>query len=319
MPKDEPYVTSPLNQPKQTVFIAHFSDLHMAYLENIRVPDIINKRILGYVRWMLGRRMHHDPSIADILRKDLQRLKPDHMVITGDLTHLGLPYEFIQVRKWLESLAQPEKISVVPGNHDTYIYEPWNISFKNWLEFMSPCHQHAYSKARSLDDVFPTLKIVGHTALIGISTAVPSALHLATGHIGRLQLERLEAILKQLRGQRLFRIIFLHHPPVPGIVRTRKHLTDAEAFLQIIARCGCELILHGHAHRAVHSTVTSPAGDVPVLGAPSVTSTDQTPERRSSWYLLEIRKESAADTDFSLKIRQRIFTAEGRRFVWSVN
>jgi 3',5'-cyclic AMP phosphodiesterase CpdA len=317
MPENRPYSPTPLDQTKQTVLIAHLSDLHMAYLENVRLHDIINKRILGYVRWMLGRRTRHDSSIADILKEDLQRSKPDHMIITGDLTHLGLPYEFIRVRKWLESMEQPEKICVVPGNHDTYIYEPWDISFKNWLGFMVPSRQNTHSgNARGLDDIFPTLRITGHTALIGISTAEPSALHLATGRIGSLQLERLEAILKQLRGQRLFRVIFLHHPPVAGIVRQRKHLVDTDGFLQLIARHGCELILHGHAHRAVQSTVAAPAGEVPVLGAPSVTSTEQTPERRSSWYLLEIRKETAGDTDFSLRIRTRIFANKKRRFIW---
>ena len=83
--------------------IAHFSDPHIARLEQIRGRDLLSKRLFGYLRWKLKRRHEHSDELLTILLKDLQRSKPDHIAITGDLTHLSLPAEFEKARDWLQS------------------------------------------------------------------------------------------------------------------------------------------------------------------------------------------------------------------------
>ncbi len=298
--------------------LAHISDLHLARLDGIRLRQLMNKRILGYTRWKFFRHSRQDPSIADILIDDLHNMKPDHTVITGDLTHLGLPCEFKYSANWLHKLGSGSEISLVPGNHDTYVPEPWSRTFKYWLEFMLPSFKQG-PQARAehcLEDIFPSVTIRGSIALIGLTTAVPCAPHLATGRLGRIQLEKLEAILKKLQGQRLFRVIFLHHPPIPGVVRQRKCLTDAESLLEIIEHYGTNLILHGHAHREVKTSIKTSQGTAAVFGAPSVTSLDGRADRRAAWYLHEITAPEEGGMNFRIYTRKRIFIPETRRFDW---
>ncbi len=297
--------------------LAHLSDPHLAYTHNVYLHQIMNKRILGYIRWKLGRQSRQDSTIADLMVKDIKDLRADHTVITGDITHLGLPREFIHVKKWLRRLNSCSRISIVPGNHDIYVKEPWSRSFENWTEFFHPAPQTGKKPHRSLTDVFPTLEITGSIALIGLSSAVPTAPHLATGYIGTEQLSRLEAILKQLQGQRIFRIIFLHHPPVPGIVGQRKCLTDAPDLRDIIAQYGCEMVLHGHAHRCVLSSVKTPGGIAPVFGSPSATSTGDSLEKRAGWFLHEISTHCPRCKGFVLRSRKRVFSTTERVFNWS--
>ena len=51
----------------------------------------------------------------------VQGLEPDHVLITGDLTTTALPSEFRGARQALAPLlADPERATVLPGNHDRY-------------------------------------------------------------------------------------------------------------------------------------------------------------------------------------------------------
>ncbi len=307
--------TSSTNHQARPFRLAHLSDLHLAHTDGVHLYQLMNKRLLGYARWKLGRQSRQDSTIADLIVKDIHHLQPDHTVITGDITHLGLPREFIHVKKWLRRLCSCTRISIVPGNHDTYVKEPWSRSFENWTEFFHPAPQAGKRPPESLYDVFPTLEITGCMALIGLSSAVPTAPHLATGRIGTKQLTRLEAILKQLQGQRIFRIIFLHHPPVSGIVGQRKCLTDAPDLRNIIAQYGCEMVLHGHAHRCVLTSIETPYGSAPVFGVPSATSTEDRLEKRAGWVLHEISTHSNCE-GFVLRSRKRVFNATKRIFEW---
>ena len=42
------------------------------------------------------------------------------MLVTGDLVHIGLEQEMSEAAQWLRSLGPPEKVILVPGNHDNY-------------------------------------------------------------------------------------------------------------------------------------------------------------------------------------------------------
>jgi 3',5'-cyclic AMP phosphodiesterase CpdA len=160
--------------------------------------------------------------------------------------------------------------------------------------------------------LFPTLRVRGQIALIGVCTAHPSALHLATGSIGAPQLKKLETILKQTAAQRLFRIISIHHPPISGIVSWRRRLTDAEALYMLLARYGTELILHGHVHKTASNTLHTQAGLTTVVGAPSVTSSSRTYERRARYYVYKI---TACGGGWDVQLTERIYSPVGDGFI----
>jgi len=293
--------------------LAHLSDPHIACASPVEKRDLLNKRLLGYLRWRLFRKKAHQAEILSILQEDLKSSKPDHIAVIGDLTHLGLPAEFKEARRWLRSLGTPAQVTIVPGNHDTYVRSDWNETFSQWLEYMvSDRPWRSGTRVSGFDDLFPTLRVRGPIALIGVCSAHPSAPHLAIGTMGKAQSSRLETILKQTAAQGLFRIVAIHHPPLPGMESWRRRLTDADSLLELVKDCGAELILHGHVHQAVLQTLDTPSGRTMVVGATSASSAGLAAERRACYYLHTLL---ATENSWDVHIAQRVYCPDARCFI----
>lgn len=274
----------------ETFTLAHLSDLHLSSLNDVKVRELLNKRIYGYLKWQLRRRAEHRREVLDALLHNLKSTTPDHIAVTGDLTHLGLPREFREARNVLQSLGSPSRVTVIPGNHDTYVSTDWNSTFALWMDYMLSDEAHLGAKAGTDGHTtFPSLRIRGIVALIGVSTARPSAPFLAVGSVGQVQLQKLEKILVETGKQRLCRVVLIHHPPVEGTVSWRKRLTDASALRSVLDQHGVELILHGHAHRSSLKHLETSAGTVPAIGVPSASALGRTSSRRARYHLYRFK------------------------------
>ena len=104
--------------------LAHLSDPHLAPLPQPRWSELIGKRITGYINWQRRRRFIHDAGTLDKIVADLKTQAPDHIAVTGDLTNIALPDEFVRGRAWLQGLGAPADVTVIPGNHDAYVRGP---------------------------------------------------------------------------------------------------------------------------------------------------------------------------------------------------
>jgi hypothetical protein len=104
-------------------------------------------------------------------------------------------------------------------------------------------------------------------------------------------LQKLEKILEKTGRQRLFRVLLIHHPPVPGPVSWRKRLTDGGPFRSVLARHGVELILHGHAHRTAHTELETVTGRALAVGVPSASAFSRNPQRCARYHLYHLRQE----------------------------
>lgn len=272
--------------PNETFTLAHLTDPHLADHHDIRFTDLLNKRFFGYIKWRLKRSSTHHGVVLDSLIDDLRASQPDHIAVTGDLTHLGLPAEFLKARELLSSLGAPSKVTVIPGNHDAYIAAALEPGLSHWIEYIvSDKQKITDGQPVSSDTLFPSLRVRGPVALIGVSTARPCSTFLAVGRIGQEQRQRLEKMLIETGHQGLFRVILIHHPPVAGVVNWRKRLTDAEAFRAIVQQHGAELILHGHAHRLAQAQLKTPNGYAPVIGISSASAADRHSKRRARYHL----------------------------------
>jgi 3',5'-cyclic AMP phosphodiesterase CpdA len=292
---------------------AHISDLHLTSLDDVKVSDLLNKRALGYLSWRRRRRREHSPEVLAALLRDLRDLNLDHIVITGDLTHIGLPSEFQQARQWLEALGAPTDVTVVPGNHDAYVHTAWDKTFALWTPYMaSDPGLQTITEQGPGRELFPSVRVRGRAALIGLTSACPSAPFFATGSLGPTQLKRLDEILDQTGRQELFRILLIHHPPVAGTVGWRKRLTDSSALSGLLARHGVEMVLHGHAHRAsvVHSSGAQ--GDFPVIGVPSTSALGRKPGHRARYHVYEVCPSPAG---WAVRISVRGYAMRDRCFL----
>ena len=113
---------------------AQISDPHLSSLEGVPARDLMSKRALGYLSWRLRRRFEHRTEVLAALERDLQQFALDQLLVTGDLTHLGLPREFRQALAWLRQLGEPQEVAVIPGNHDASVATPWRDTFALWRD-----------------------------------------------------------------------------------------------------------------------------------------------------------------------------------------
>jgi 3',5'-cyclic AMP phosphodiesterase CpdA len=244
--------------------LAHLSDPHLPPLPAPRLRDLVGKRAFGYLNWKRNRKNVHKRDVLDALVWDMQAQAPDHIAITGDLVNLALEAEFAPSRAWLERVGTPDRVTVIPGNHDAYVRATRHRFAEAWGNYLSG------DEALAGGPAFPYLRRRGPLALVGVSTAVPTPPLMATGRLGREQLDALERMLTRLSTEQAFRVLLIHHP-----LRSHsriKRLTDSSDLLAILRRHGVELILHGHDH--IHSTiwVDGPAGSIPVIGVPSASA-----------------------------------------------
>jgi len=260
----------------------------MTSLTDINRGELLNKRILGYLSWKLKRRHSHSIEVLSNLLNDLADRQPAHIIISGDLTHLGTINECTQAKNWLNSLGNTDYISIVPGNHDAYVSTDFTHSLGQWLPYMQSDARTANDKAH-----FPYLRIRDHVAIIGLSTAIPTAPFFATGKLGELQLQRLEDVLERTAQQNLYRIVVLHHSPQPGLSSFRRRLIDAEQFISVIKNKGAELILHGHGHRQIHHRLNSNKRLPPVFGVPSASANCGDPEKKPGYNIYRIHRSTA--------------------------
>ncbi len=293
------------------LYFAQLSDPHLTSLQRVRWRQLLNKRMLGYLSWHQKRRAEHRGEVLEALLRDLTQTRPEHIVITGDLTHIGLPDEFRQARRWLDRLGATDRVTVVPGNHDAYVRSPWSSTFSLWQPYMQSDPEFAETPDTASEQLFPSLRIRNGVALIGLSSAGASAPFLATGSLGLQQRQRLTMLLRQAAEQGLFRIVLLHHPPREEDEKWRKRLTDGKALCAILEREGAELVLHGHSHRAVEAGIPHGQGKIPVFGIPSASAIGRQAGRRAQYYLYKVRRE---DDHWSVRVSVRGYQPDQDRF-----
>ena len=291
--------------------LAHLSDPHVGPLPRTRLRELCNKRVLGYLSWKVRRAAVHVPHVLRALVDDVHEAGADHIVVTGDITNISLPEEFVLAAQWLKTLGSPETVTIVPGNHDAYVGVPWESSLGLWSAYMVGVRKGQERPPASFDD-FPFVRVVGDIALVGVSTARPMAPFFATGAAGAAQLDALARVLEDLADRGLHRIVLIHHPPLAASTRARKRLVDGQRFRDVIAHAGAELVLHGHAHRSTFASLSTAAGDVPVVGASSASAGRHAGDDHYARYHLYRIERSHGRWDVEVEVRG--LSADGSSF-----
>lgn len=227
--------------------LIHISDPHLTDISNLPRSWIRGKRRLGYLSWRHRRRHRHLRSALDALSEAALALQPDLLLVTGDLTHLGAADEHAQAAAWLRSLGSPERVMVIPGNHDLYARDSWSHCASQWAPYLhiaSPA-QAAAAGEPAYWAPFPSRLRLNGVAIHGLNSGLPSAIGLSIGALGGAQLRRLADNLAATPPD-VLQVVALHHPPLPGLMSRRRALRDAEPLGPLLRRA--HLVLHGHGH-----------------------------------------------------------------------
>jgi 3',5'-cyclic AMP phosphodiesterase CpdA len=268
--------------------LAHLSDPHLAPVPRPRLIDLLGKRAIGYANWLRGRRERHLRAVASRIVADIHAAAPDHIAVTGDLVNIALEAEFAQARAWLAEVGAPDRVSLVPGNHDAYVPAMRTRFAEVWADYMRGDGPPIPGPA-----TFPYLRRRGPLALIGVSAATPAAPFMATGALGAAQIAALGALLDALANEPSFRVLLIHYPPRSSASHWHKRLTDGRALLALLRTRRVDLVLHGHDHRHALAWIEGPSGPVPVLGVPSASAANDGSGDAAAWNMLQIAPDGA--------------------------
>jgi len=152
-------------------------------------------------------------------------LKPDVVVITGDLTNEGLVGEYEKCKD-LVSKLDVEKIIAISGNHD--YRNTGYLVFKKYFPFQT---------INELSD---------DVVLVTLGTSRPDR---NEGEVGYRQTLWLERTMKKYEGK--ITILAMHHHiiGIPDTGSERVTILDAGDVLRTILDANVDLVLCGHKHR----------------------------------------------------------------------
>ena len=244
-----------------TIRVAHFSDTHVLSLDGIGPRRFLNKRWTGAVNLALNRSKHYRVEVFEQLLTAIAVLEPDHTLCTGDLVNLALEPEFVRVAEMLEQVFTADTLTVVPGNHDYYVRE----AVRDGLFERSFGQFQPHDLGSGVP--YPVTRIQDGLAVIGLNSAIPTPVFMATGRLCAAQLDRMESALRACAGK--FRVLMLHHPLLPDPTRRLEHtrrLIDAQVLIERLQSLGDlapDLVIHGHNHAFIKQAV--PGTTIPIV------------------------------------------------------
>jgi 3',5'-cyclic AMP phosphodiesterase CpdA len=176
--------------------LLHISDLHFG-----RVPE----------------------GMAESLLAAAREIKPDVVVLSGDLTQRARVVEFEQARAFLDQLEFPT--IVIPGNHDVPLYNPYGRFVQRLARY----------RRIVTDDLAPSY-VDDEVAVVGVNTA--RSLTWKGGRINARQIAQVRAELCEAPAGAT-RVVVTHHPH-----------EVARLALRAWSSCGADVLLCGHLHIA---------------------------------------------------------------------
>ena len=164
-------------------------------------------------------------AVFDQVIEELNSLKPDVVIITGDLTNEGLKEQYEKC-KTLISKMNVDRIIAISGNHD---YR--NTGYLHFKKYFP------YQTINELSD---------DVVLITIGTARPDR---DEGEVGHRQTLWLERTMKKYKKR--IKILAMHHHliGIPDTGSDRLTIIDAGDVLRATLASDVDLVLCGHKHR----------------------------------------------------------------------
>jgi 3',5'-cyclic AMP phosphodiesterase CpdA len=176
------------------------------------------------------------PPVERALETLIERVEPELIVASGDLTHRGRPAQHERAASFLRALGP--RVLAIPGNHDIPYSFPARFT-RTFDEF----ERHW----ETTEPVFrsPTLHV------IGLNSVRPWRHQ--SGGIRETQLARAREFLTEAPEGAL-RVVTLHHHLIGAPWRSRKKPVSRRSHvLASLVDSGAELILAGHIHQAAVS------------------------------------------------------------------
>src|ERR1043166_6011417 len=141
----------------------------------------------------------HDSDLVEAVEQQIDTLKPDLVVVSGDFTQRAKTEQFKEACSFLERLRESgHEVLGVPGNHDVPLYDVLR-------RFLSPLTRYR----RFIDETLcPFVELPG-VAVLGINTA--RSLTFKDGPISEDQVAFIRETFSRVNPETV-RILVTHHP-----------------------------------------------------------------------------------------------------------
>jgi 3',5'-cyclic AMP phosphodiesterase CpdA len=238
-----------------------------------------------------------DPRRVDGVMRAVERLQPDLVAVSGDLTQRARRWQFREARRFLDAIPAPKVI--VPGNHDVPLYNvvarlafPLRGFRDHITEDLCPWH---------VDD---------EIVVAGANTT--RSLTIKDGGFREPDVQFLAARLRSA-DPRLMKIVVCHHPFDRPRGRVGRFTTPAPAIdaMPRLLEAGADIFLTGHLHKGyaggtAHRYRASGLGAI-VVEAGTATST-RTRGEPNSFNTLRLERDAVS-------VERHEWDADGREFV----
>ena len=169
--------------------LAHLSDPHLAPLPKPRWRELDRQALTGYINWRRRRRFIHDRAVLDKIVADLKAQGPTTSRSPAISSISRCAAEFARGRDWLQEPRRAARRQP-RARQSRRLCAPARRATRR---IGRPICAATTARAG-----FPYLRRRGPLALIGLSSAVPTAWFMATGRLGDAQLARLGEMLGAL-------------------------------------------------------------------------------------------------------------------------
>ena len=248
----------------------------------------------------------HDERLVEGVDWQVDKLKPDLVVISGDFTQRARTEQFREACQFLEGLRdRGHEVLGVPGNHDVPLYDVLR-------RFLSPLARYR----RFIDEsLCPFIELPG-VAVLGINTA--RSLTFKDGRINDDQVAFIRETFSRTPSES-FRILVTHHPLFALTVgsEVERAIGRQELALDAVEDSGVDMLLAGHAHHASSQDagdLVTRAGGVLVVQAGTATST-RVREQEQSFNTIDIAEGSATVTVHAWN-GEEFRASDARRYRW---
>ena len=221
----------------------------------------------------------HDERLVEAVDWQVDQLKPDLVVISGDFTQRARTEQFRQACEFLDGLRERgHEVLGVPGNHDVPLYDVLR-------RFLSPLARYR----RFIDETLCPFVELKNVAVLGVNTA--RSLTFKDGRINEQQVEFIRETFARTPSES-FRILVTHHPLFAMRVgeQVERAIGRQELALDAVEESGVDMVLAGHAHHASSGDagdMVTRAGGVLVIQAGTATST-RVREQEQSFNVIDI-------------------------------
>lgn len=243
-----------------TIFVA--SDIH--YLS-----DKLTDHGAAYEKYVSsgdGKQLKYIDAIMDAFVSEIKKLKPDILIVSGDLTNNGEKASHLDLAEKFKAIENGgTDVYVIPGNHD--IFNPWAREFKkdkqypaeyiSDKDFSKIYESYGYDKAISRDEnslsylVAPSgnlwlLMLDSNKYQDNISVGVPST----DGLLKMGTLQWIEKCCKLAKEHGAYMIAVMHHNILDHseVIRDGYTLNDSGQTRILLKDYQINLVLSGHIH-----------------------------------------------------------------------